>query len=257
MSSATTTKNGPSFMAQLDPRVKFATLILIAYQVFVLTYISALVGAGGTLVTGFLLSKIRVSLVLKRLFSISVFILLIVGINMFNVDGNVMFEVMGLYATQEGMWLGITLALRIILLLLAATIFVQTTSVTAMIDGTEAILRPVRKHTGAMIQVLTISLNFVPMLIQSAQQIKKAQIARGADPDRNIFRQIQFASSAAVPLFAMALRASERLASSMDARGYDFRAERSQYSILRLAFRDVVAISFVVAQFALSVFLHR
>ena len=257
MNPVATKNKSLSFVEQLDPRVKVVSLLLIALQVFAIPYDSSLVAATGILAVGFLISHINPFVMARRLLSVSVFVFLIVGVNMFSVDGNVVFAVAGLYATQEGMWMGIILSWRIVLLIVAATIFVQTTSIPAMIDGVEAALKPMRQHTKGLTQVLTIALNFVPMLIQSAQQIKKAQIARGADPDRNMFRQIEFAFSATVPLFAMALRSSEHLASSMDARGYDPHAERSRYSTLSLSAKDAVAISIVTVQFALSLILGR
>jgi energy-coupling factor transport system permease protein len=138
------------------------------------------------------------------------------------------------------------------LLLAGATVFVRTTSVVSMIDGIETSLHPLRRQLGPIIQVLTIALNFVPLLIRSAQQLKTAQLARGAEPDKNLIRQIRFAISASVPLFVTTLRSSEQLALAMESRCYDPTAERSTFARLRMSAVDWITLGAVTAQFLVS-----
>jgi energy-coupling factor transport system permease protein len=247
------TDRSPSFVEQIDPRVKFFSLLILSLQIFVFASPTPMIAVLLVLALALASARIPFSLLLKRLTSVSIFVVLILALNTFTVNGDVLFQFMGMYATREGLSKGALLSARIILLLAAATIFVRTTPIPVMIDGIEVTLRPLRKRFGAIIQVLTVSLNFVPMLIQSAQQIKKAQIARGAEPDRNILRQLRFAISAAIPLLAMSLRSSEHLALAMESRCYDPLAERSHYSQLRIAPRDWVTASFMIVQFLFGV----
>lgn len=247
------TDRNPSFVEQLDPRLKFFSLLVLALQIFAFTSITPMIAAFLVLVLAIGSARISFSSLLKRMTSVSVFVILIIAVHTFTISGDVVFQFMGMYATREGLIQGALLSARIVLLLVAATVFVRTTPIPSIIDGIEMTLRPIRKRVGAIIQVLTLSLNFVPMLIQSAQQIKKAQIARGAEPDRNIIRQLGFAFSSAVPLFAMSLRSSEHLALAMESRCYNPLAERSHYSRLRMVPRDWLTACFVVVQFLISV----
>jgi energy-coupling factor transport system permease protein len=238
-----------SAIEHLDPRVKFISLTLLALQVFVFTSISSLIAVAVVLVVAVIAAQIPIVLLLRRLWSVSFFILLVVCINLFTTSGDVLFEFLGTYATREGLRQGIMLSAQLVLLLLAATVFVQTTPIPAMVDGIETTLRFARKRFGAIIQVLTIALNFVPMLIQSAQQIKRAQLSRGARTDGNFFRQLRFAFSATVPLFAMTLRSSEQLALAMESRCYDPQLERSQYGELAMTPRDWITLLLIGGQF--------
>ncbi len=246
------THHSRSFIERLDPRVKFSSSILLAIQIFGITGELPLISASVVLIVASISARIPFRVHLKRLLSVSVFLLVILGLNMFTVSGDVVFELFGMYATREGLYQGAILSIRIVLMLIAATLVVRTTPISIMIDGIEATLRPVRRRLGAIVQVLTIALSFTPMLIQSARQIKKAQIARGAEPDKNIARQIQFAFSAAVPLFAMTLRSSDHLAQAMEARCYDPMAERSLYSRLTLTLQDWVTAVMILMQFVLT-----
>lgn len=241
-----------NFVERLDPRVKFIALMLLAIQAFAFASAVSLFAAAAILAIASVSARIPLLIVSRRLRSVSVFLILIFGLNLFSMSGDVIFEFAGMYATREGLRQGAMLSSRILLLLIAATVFVQTTPVVAMIDGIEVTLGPLRKRFGAIIQVLTIALNFVPLLMRSAQQIKNAQIARGAEPDKNLARQFRFALSATVPLFVMTLRSSDHLALAMDARCYDPLAERSHLARLRMNSRDWLTLALVFAQFFIS-----
>jgi energy-coupling factor transport system permease protein len=248
-----TTDVASLFIERLDPRVKSVSLAILALQVFALPSKATLITASIVVFVAVINARIPTPMLLKRLVSISFFIFLIVGINMFTMSGDVLFGFLGMYATREGLRQGMVLSMQLVLLLFAATIFVQTTSIATMIDAIETTLRSVHKRFSPIIQVLTISLNFVPLLIQSAQQIKKAQIARGARIDSNIFRQLRFGLSATMPLFAMTLRSSEQLALAMESRCYDPLVERSHFGTLKMNPSDWFTLFLIAAQFVGSV----
>jgi energy-coupling factor transport system permease protein len=250
-------KRDQTVIERLDPRVKFLTLLILSVQIFGFGSSVPLSMAAVVLVLAVVSARTPLRLLWKRMLSVSVFLLLICATNLFTVSGDVLFEFAGLYATREGFNQGAILSSRILLLLMGATVFVRTTSAVAMIDGIEISLRPFREYLGPIIQVLTLALNFVPLLILSAQQLKKAQIARGAEPDRSLARQIRFAVSATVPLFVMTLRASEHLALAMDARCYQPRAKRSSFAQLQMTTVDWMVLGVVVVQFLVSSSLRR
>lgn len=252
MITKTGMKRDQKLIEQLDPRVKFLALLILAVQIFAFGSLVSLSAAAAILALATASAGIPLRFLAKRGLSLSVFLLLICTVNLFTVSGRVIFELAGMYATWEGLRQGAVLSSRILLLLIGATVFVRTTSVVAIIDGVETSLRPFRKQLEPIIQVLTIALNFVPLLIRSAQQLKKAQVARGAEPDKNLVRQIRFALSATVPLFVMALRSSEHLALAMEARCYHPMARRSHFARLRMSTADWMTLGTVAAQFFAS-----
>jgi energy-coupling factor transport system permease protein len=241
-----------SHLEQIDPRVKFLCLGSFAVQILFFDAALSLAPVTVIVIAALLTIPLPVSLLMKRLRSVSVFIVFAIGMNMFTMNGKVLFTVFGMYATQEGLFQGMILSGRVVLLMLVATIFVGTTPLISIIDGIETTLRPVRQRLGGLIQVLVIALNFVPLLMQAARNIKNAQILNGAESDGNVVRQLRYAAQAVVPLFATGLRSSEHLALAMDSRCYDPRIARSLYRTLSLSMKDVVMLVLVSVQFFLA-----
>ena len=157
---------------------------------------------------------------------------------MFTLSGDTLFEVAGLFATRGGLVTGLVLSAKIVLMLWTSVIFVSTTSIAGVMDAIETIGRPIRRRFGPVIMVMNLTLNFVPTLVHTAQRIKIAQIARGADVDSGFPRQLHFAFSAALPLFASAFRSSEQLALAMESRCYDPSMERTHFSTVRMTAVD-------------------
>jgi len=232
-----------TFLEHLDPRTKFFVVLLFASAILLsgnpaTILIPAIIVAGG-----FAAHRIPLAYVVRRLRSVLWFALIITVVNMFTVSGDVLFELTDFFATRQGLYQGLLLSSRIVLLLLLSLLFVRSTPVAEMVDGIEAFLKPIRRKAGPIIATISITLNFVPMLIRTAQRIKTAQIARGAGHSNGFLSQLLFAFSATLPLFAAAIHSSEQLALAMEARGYSPSAERTYYSRLMMRPLDWLVIS--------------
>lgn len=233
------------FLESLDPRTKFCGLVLLA-ALALLT--SSPIGLGlivAVVVFGIALSPISVPKLFKGLRKILWFVVIITLIKAFTVSGTILFNVGEFYATREGVIEGTILSAKIAVLFVLSLVFVRVTPVAEMLDGIEAVLSPLLKKAGSLTLVLSLTLNFIPQLIRSAQHIKLAQIARGADVDTSVLKQIRFAATAAVPLFVSAFRSSHQLAEAMEARGYDAARQRTQWQSLRMTRRDWRVLAFL------------
>ena len=99
-----------------------------------------------------------------------------------------------------------------------------TTTPIALTDALESLLRPLAKikvpvHAFAM--MMTIALRFIPTLIEEADKIMKAQMARGADFESgNLIARAKAMIPLLVPLFVSAFRRAGDLAMAMEARCY-------------------------------------
>lgn len=226
-----------ALLTTFDPRAKFFALLLLAVLIVFSQTVATLALAGVIAFTALWLSPMRVREIARRLSRVSWFLALIVGVQTFATSGNVWFEIGGLFATLEGLRNGIVLAAKLLLLAFFSLAFLATTRIDEMLDGIETALAGFKK-SGAMFLVLSITLNFIPLLIRAAQQIKTAQIARGADADSSLLKQLRFASSAALPLFVSAFRSSRQLADAIDARGFDPAASRTPFRTLRFQQKD-------------------
>ncbi len=244
-----------SYIELLDPRVKLVALFLLSVQLLFVPTLQAIMGAALVVAAATVVSPISFRTLFGKMLRVTWFVAFVTILNTFTLSGDVFVEMLGYYGTVEGLTQGLMLSARLVLLLFCSFLFMQTTRTAEMLDAIESLLSPFRRMLGPIIVVVGLTVNFVPMLVQSAQQIKRAQLARGADADANFIRQIRFALSAALPLFVSALRTSHHLAEAMEARGYDPRIERTCYGVLRMNGRDWITFVIILGEIALVLLL--
>lgn len=138
--------------------------------------------------------------------------------------------------------------LRVLSLLLLISVLTLTSSASDLTRGLEGVLSPlraVRVPVSEIALVCTIALRFTPVFAQEAEQLMKAQAARGADFGTarpwQIIRRTKSVLPIIVPLFLLALGRAENLALAMEARGYVPGALRTSYKSLSWRARDTWA----------------
>ena len=144
--------------------------------------------------------------------------------------------------------------LRLILMMAVMMVLTSTTKPMDLTYGFEWYMTPlkiVRFPVHAVAMTLSIALRFIPTLLEESERIMKAQASRGVDFNRGgLGKRFKAIISLIIPLFVSAIDRSEELSNAMEARGYDPRAKRTRYRILRFTWRDLLAFLFVVALFA-------
>ncbi|MBR4794998.1 MAG: energy-coupling factor transporter transmembrane protein EcfT, partial [Lachnospiraceae bacterium] len=100
-------------------------------------------------------------------------------------------------------------------------------------------------------------LRFIPILIEEADKIMKAQMARGADFESgNIIKKAKSMVPLLVPLFVSAWRRAGDLAMAMEARCYNGGEGRTRMKPLRYCARDRIAYLILLAYMALMIVLR-
>ena len=95
--------------------------------------------------------------------------------------------------------------------------------------------------------MMSITLRFIPTLLEEADRIMKAQMARGADFESgNILKRAKSLIPVLVPLFVSAFRIAQELALAMEARCYRGGEMRTRLYEMKLKKRDGAAIFFTV-----------
>lgn len=159
---------------------------------------------------------------LKRIIPIIVFTAVI---NMFFIDGRVIFSWNFIRVSAEGIEFAIKMVIRVIFLLLGSSILTYTTTPFELAYGIETLMKPLNKlnfpvHEFSM--VMTISLRFIPILEEEINKIIEAQKSRGAKIDsKNIIKKVKALNSVIIPLLVSVLRRSEQIAISMESRCYN------------------------------------
>ena len=143
--------------------------------------------------------------------------------------------------TVEGVQLGLFFSLRLAAVVLIASLLTLTTTPMELTDGLEKLLSPLRRfgfpaHELAM--MVSIALRFIPVLIEEAERLYKAQLARGADFGGNPLRRARNLLPLLVPLFISAFARADRLALAMESRCYRGGEGRTRYRELRFGRGD-------------------
>ncbi len=251
-----------SKLHSLDPRTKIIAIIVYIVSLFIgvdyITYPLAML----FLITMIALSKVPVSFMLKGLKSIFVIIVLTVILNIFfTKEGTVLIEYGWFVVTTQGLRLAFFMGLRLAMLIVGSSILTLTTTPLNLTDGLEKMLKPLSKiglpsHEIAM--MMTISLRFIPILLDETDKIMKAQLARGANFTSGSF--VQKAKNMVpilVPLFVSAFRKAGDLALAMEARCYRGGEGRTRMRELKYTKADVVALIICLIYINLIIFAPR
>ena len=252
---------GNSFLHKMDPRMK----LILTFALIVIVFVSqGFIGFG--LILLFILmialsSGIALKYILRGLKPILFIVLFTFVLNVFfQTGGEVIFRLGFVKITDEGLRLAFFLAARLILLVICSQLLTLTTSPIALTDGLESLMRPLKKihfpaHEIAM--MMSIALRFIPTLMDEANKIMKAQMARGADFESgNLVQRAKAMVPLLVPLFVGAFRRAEELALAMEARCYHGGEGRTRMRQLRYGSRDAIAAGLMVALLAVILVLN-
>ena len=152
-------------------------------------------------------------------------------------SGEEVVSFLGLSITNEGLFRGITMASRLISLVLTGVVFLTVTRI-------EEFMAALRVLGIPFVFTFTLMLSFrlVPTFISTVGLIRDAQRARGhaldqGDPVRRAIKHIPLI----VPVVLHALRATDVLSMALESRAFGKKAQRT--SILRLSYswRDPLA----------------
>ncbi|KGX90358.1 cobalt ABC transporter permease [Pontibacillus halophilus JSM 076056 = DSM 19796] len=234
---------GDSIVHRLDPRAKLATIFFFVIVVFfansvwsygILT-LFALVSAGVT--------QIRPGFIIKGLKPVWFLVVFTFLLHLFVTrEGEVLFTVLSFPIYKEAVIQGLAISLRFFLLILITSLLTLTTTPIAITDAIEELLHPLKKirfpvHELAL--MMSISLRFIPTLMQETEKISKAQASRGVDfrtgPIKDRLKAI---IPLLVPLFVSAFKRAEELAMAMEARGYQGGEGRTKIRELVFQKRD-------------------
>ena len=153
------------------------------------------------------------------------------------------------------------MVVRILMLIAGTFLLTYTTSPIALTDGLERMLSPLKvfrfpAHELAM--MMTIALRFIPTLMEEADKIRKAQMARGADFESgNIIARAKAMIPILIPLFVSAFRRADELAMAMESRCYHGGEGRTKLHQLRFRPADLVALLATVAFMAFILIIQR
>ncbi|MCS0790909.1 energy-coupling factor transporter transmembrane protein EcfT [Cytobacillus firmus] len=237
-----------SVLHRMDPRSKLVLIFLFVCIVFLannmLTY-------GLLTVYTFLmiaLSKVPFRFIYTGLKPVLLLVIFTLFLHLFlTKEGEVLFRFGWITIYEEGLRQGIFISLRFFLLILMTSILTLTTTPIEITDGLESLLAPLNKikfpvHELAL--MMSISLRFIPTLMQETDKIMKAQTARGVDFSSGpIKERIKAIIPLLIPLFVSSFKRAEELAVAMESRGYRGGEGRTKYRQLNWGLKDTAMLA--------------
>jgi energy-coupling factor transport system permease protein len=242
-----------SSIHRLDPRTKILATVFLLAVLFVVREFAGLAVLTAFLAAVALLARIAPGYLLRGIRPLLWLLVFAVGLQVFfgEPGGHPVVRWGPVIVTRENLSQAAFYGWRLILLVLSTTLMTLVTSPMAFTDGLERLLRPFQRvgvpaHDLAM--MMTIALRFIPTLLEEAEKIMKAQMARGAEFTRgSLAARARALVPLLVPLFVSAFRRADALAVAMEARCYRGGEHRTRMHALQLHVQDGVALVVVVA----------
>lgn len=207
-----------------DPRLKmcaFLGLVLLAS-------LGGFPGKAAVLLFTFIAARVAQTSLRELFRSLKIllpFLLLILLMNGLLYRGDhVLWEWNFLCVSQEGIRQGVSIALVMAELVMLSTILRKTTTPLEMTDAIVRMISPLKKlgvDTEEFGLLLSVSIQFIPVLQEESRTIIRAQNARGAKV--NTGNPIQRARSVVplvIPIIVSAFRRGDELSQALLARGY-------------------------------------
>lgn len=238
---------GDSFIHRLDPRSKLLAMFIYLGSIFwannLLTNSILFVFT----LLAILVSGIRIQFFIRGVKPMITLILFTTVFQLLFVSGGQIywefwiFKITSLGLSQAGI-----IFMRFVLIIFFSTLLTLTTTPLSLADAIESLLGPLKKLKVPVHEIglmLSLSLRFVPTLMDDTVRIMNAQRARGVDfGEGNLIQKVKSIIPILIPLFASSFKRADALAIAMESRGYQGGDGRTKYRLLKWKMKDTVVV---------------
>lgn len=250
-----------SVIHRLDPTVK---IVLLAFLIAAVIAANTLAGYGIVIafaVAAAMLSHIGMHAALGSVKRLLWFFIVIFIMNLcFFKSENAWVRFWIFSPSYEGMMQGVKVIVRVVVILVFCNILNTTTPPVAVTNAIENLLSPlrfIRVPTRQIALILSVSIQFIPILFEEADNIKKAQLARGARFDsRKLTDKAAAVLPMVVPIFVCAFRRADELSLAMEARGYRVDTKCKSKRNFHIGFAEIAALVLCIALCAVQIVLR-
>ncbi|MDE5415791.1 energy-coupling factor transporter transmembrane component T family protein [Alkalihalobacterium chitinilyticum] len=250
-----------SILHRLDPRAKLLAVFLLVIIVFFANSWESYAVVVSFCLAAILISKVPIRFIYKGLKPIFLLVLITLIIHLLlNKEGPLVFQWGPIKIYESGITQGVFISIRLLILVIFTSLLTLTTKPMDLTDGLESILSPFKRfglpaHELAL--MMSISLRFIPTLLQETEKIAKAQMARGVDFTSGPLKERMKAFiPLLIPLFISSFKRAEDLALAMEARGYRGGEGRTKLRQLYWSLHDTSMVVLIVC-FGIGLFFLR
>jgi len=208
---------GTSVLHQLDVRFKLIFLVMISFvslqahgsalSVLTITLLALMMDAGQTAKS--LLTLLRY---------VTIFLVLIFIARALSTPGSPVFEYKIVTVTREGIYGGVMVCWRLVIVILIGLLFVATTRTSEVKAAVEWFLRPVPFIPARRVSIMmSLVIRFIPVILDQAKETADAQRARGVENRKNPVYRLR---KLLIPIMRRTFERADKLAMAMEARCY-------------------------------------
>jgi energy-coupling factor transport system permease protein len=243
-----------SVIHRLDPRTKLALILGIMILAVVTIDLRIYLLISIFLLFLSLISKIPLPYFFRNLKSFFWLFLLTFVLHIFftPTEATRFWDLKFIKISHQGVLNGAVYSWRIAIFIFSAAFLSLTTQTVELTDAVFKFFSPLKRFKFPVEElslITMISLRFVPLLLEEAITLRKAQMSRGASFEGGLIKRVKKTLPLLVPLFISSFRKADDLALALDARG--FRSGQKRTSFQRLIFKpkDILFLSliFIVA----------
>lgn len=247
-----------SFVHRMDARIKLLLCLTFMVAIFFVTSFAVF----GLIVLFLLLTiavaKVPLGSILRSIKGIFVLLLFTAILNLFFTKrGTLLWSWWILEIYDGGIIFAAKMLLRLTLLVIGSNLLTLTTTPVELTHAIESLLAPlnvVKFPVKDFALIMSLTLSFIPSLIEETDRIVRAQKARGADFDTgSVFKRAKAFVPILIPLLVGGFRRADELANAMNSRCYEGSTKRTRLVTMKLSWRDAVG-AFVTLSVLVAVF---
>lgn len=247
-----------SFVHRMDARIKLLLCLTFMVAIFFVTSFAVF----GLIVLFLLLTiavaKVPLGSILRSIKGIFVLLLFTAILNLFFTKrGTLLWSWWILEVYDGGIIFAAKMLLRLTLLVIGSNLLTLTTTPVELTHAIESLLAPlnvVKFPVKDFALIMSLTLSFIPSLIEETDRIVRAQKARGADFDTgSVFKRAKAFVPILIPLLVGGFRRADELANAMNSRCYEGSTKRTRLVTMKLSWRDAVG-AFVTLSVLVAVF---
>lgn len=243
--------SGNSWIHRLDPRAKLVSVIYFIGILFFANNIATLLLLWAFTFVVMYLTKVKIRIFLRGVRPLIWLILFTVCLQIFFTAGGQLYVEWGPFKISSfGLQQGVYIFSRFVMIVFISTVVTLTTKPIDLTDGIHFLMKPFKYFKipiDEFIMMLSISLRFIPNLLDETQKVIDAQRSRGVIfGEGSLIKQMKKLIPLFLPLFVNSLNRAEELANVMEVRGYHSEKPRSSYRQLHWKFQDSACILIMI-----------
>ena len=206
-----------SVVYKLNPLFKLLSVIIMIISIFFINSYDDIIMLGFYLILSMIYSDIGIKVYYKNICNIKWFLIFILVVDLICFTG-IDRIIIDLF--------------KLIFIVIYASILTYTTKMTEIVYSISKLLKPFSNiiPVNDISMVITLTLRYIPTLIEEYNRIIRAQKLRGMDFDKeNLIGKLNIISKMLVPMFALSIKKAEDSANIMDLRLYNYGKSRSSY----------------------------